>query len=318
MSNKIFVEILGTDGRVVSRQGFNHLPLRIGRAYDNDVILDDAYAAAHHGLVEENQLDELILKDLETLNGIRHQHQRERDFVVDGNKAYQLGRTRLRIRRDTHPLAPELADTINHRWEGWRPALIGSLLLVAFGLLSTWLADLAQQDMSRYLLETVKTLVFAISWAGAWALLGRMFTGHARFGRQLFITCVTLVILGLWEQLTSLLAFALDWPWLSGYHSHETLVIIAIALYFQLVTAGHKHPKRLQAYLTGLALLSSAIIFTKQYQASNHFADDLYMSRLYPPSLRISANQSLPEFLDEMRAQQAIADKNRKPNPEKD
>lgn len=318
MSLPIFVEILNPDGSVHSRQSFHHLPIRIGRAYDNEVILDDPHTGAHHALIEQNQLDELVLRDLGSVNGISLNNERENDFVVDGNAQYRLGHTRLRIRSRHFEVAPELEDAINHRWEGWKPALSGLLLAALTSLANTWFNDLSQSDFSRYLLALIYMLIAALGWSGVWALLGRLFTGHAHFGRQLFITGAAFLVFECWENLSSLLAYAFSWETLANFTSHPSVLIFAVVLYFQLRTAGFKKPERLKFYLTGLMLLTSAVILTKQYQASNHFADQLYLSRLYPPSMRLSANEARDGFIADMRHLQEQVDKDRKPNPDKD
>src|SRR5688572_19097547 len=107
MSQSIFVEQLTPDGEVAHRTRINHLPIRIGRAYDNDIILNDPHTAAHHAQVEFNQLDELIISDLGSYNGITHvntrTNTRENFFVVEGDSIYRLGHTRLRIRTADYP-----------------------------------------------------------------------------------------------------------------------------------------------------------------------------------------------------------------------
>jgi len=314
MSLPIFVEILHPDGSVHSRQSFSHLPVRIGRAYDNEVILDDPHTAAHHALIEQNQLDELVLRDLGSLNGVTLNNRLDSDFVIDGNSLYRLGHTYLRIRDHQFVVADELADATNHRWEGWKPALTGLLLIALASLFSTWVNDLNRGDFTRYLLAVVYLSLSALSWAGIWALLGRLFTGHPRFGRQLFITACAFVAFEAWDNLSGLLAFAFSWESLATFSSHPTVLISALVLYFQMQTAGHKNPRRLKLYLAGLALLTSGVILTKQYQASDHFADELYLSNLYPPALRISGDETRAEFIDAMRELQPQVDKERKPN----
>lgn len=44
----IWIEVLGRHGDVALRQRFTSTPITIGRAYDNDVVVDDLHVAAHH------------------------------------------------------------------------------------------------------------------------------------------------------------------------------------------------------------------------------------------------------------------------------
>lgn len=318
MNPAVFIEVLNPDGSTKTRHRCTHLPIKIGRAYDNDVILDDPHVAAFHALIELNQLDELVISDQSSLNGISLNHQREPYFVVDGHKAYHLGRTRVRIRTADFTVAPEQADDTNHHWEGWRPALVAMVMIGLMTLFTTWAGDLSEKNLSEYLQEIIYILIFALGWSGVWALLGRLFTGHPRFGRQLFITGCTLLAFECWSQLSGVLAYAFSWEALVTFSSHPIVVIMSFALYFHLITAGNKRPERLKVYLAALAIFSSGIILTNHYQASKHFADELYMSSLFPPNLRISKDQSLDEFMNDMQSLQSKVDKQREEKPEKD
>jgi hypothetical protein len=318
MSQPLFIEILNPDGSIKHRHNITHLPVRLGRAYDNDIILDDPHTAAHHAIIERNQLDELVISDLESINGITLNHQREPYFVVDGHNTYRLGRTRLRIRTRDFAINPEVIDNTNHRWEGWLPALVAMAIISLITLSSTWIADLNERNFSDYLEEVINMLVFALVWSGIWALLGRLFTGHPRFGRQLFIASCTLLAYEVWEWLSGILAYAFSWESLVTFNSHPMVFVTAIALYFHLTTAGHKRPDRLKAYLLVLAIFSSSFILINKYQSSKHFTDVLYMSSLYTPSLRMSQNQSISEFMDDMRTLQEKVDEQREDKPEND
>lgn len=317
MSHSIFVEQLTPDGEVVHRTKMTRLPITIGRAYDNDIILDDPHTAAHHAQIELNQLDELIIADLGSYNGITLANTRENFFVVDGDKTYRLGHTRLRIRTADYQVAAEVSDLTNHRWEGLLPAVTGLALLLVTGLASTWLADLNQGTLSKYLLELVSVLGFAIGWSGIWALFSKLFTGHARFGRHLFIASAGLAFLELWEHVSGMIAYAFSWEFLTIFSSHPVIFICAIVLYFHMLTAGNKRPGRLKAYLAALAVLGSAVTMTKAYQATNHLSDDLYMSHIYPPAIRVSRDHSLEEFMADMQDLKEKVDKERKDNPDK-
>ena len=318
MSHIIFVEQLTPDGEVLHRTRLTHLPIRIGRAYDNDIILDDPHTAAHHAQIELNQLDELIIADLGSANGITLANSREDFFVINGDKHYRLGHTHLRVRTDDYQVAAEINDSTNHRWEGLLPALTGVVLLLVSGLLSVWLADLNQGTLSKYLLELVSILGFALGWSGIWALFSKLLSGHARFGRHLFIVSAGLAFLEFWEHISSLIAYAFSWEFLTKFGTHPYIIICAVVLYFHLLTAGNKRPGRLKIYLAALAILGSAITMTKAYQDSNHLSDALYMSQIYPPAVRISRDHNLDEFMSNMESLKTQVDEDRKENVDKD
>lgn len=318
MSRIVFVEHLTPDGEVITRSRCTQLPIRIGRAYDNDIILDDQHTAAHHALIELNQLDELVITDLGSQNGISQGKQRSDYFVVNGDAIYRLGHTRLRIRTPDYAVAPEVSDSTNYYWEGWLPAVLGGTLLVVIALLDAWLRDLQQGTISKYLLELVGTFGFALGWAGVWALFSKLFNGHARFGRHLFIVCAGLSIVELWSLFSGAVAYAFSWEWLARFTNQPVILIFAVVLYFHLLTAGNRSPSRLRLYLAGLALLAIGINMAKEYQTSNYLSDELYLSKLYPPAIRVTEDVSVEDFTRDIESLKARVDAQRKEKPQKD
>src|SRR5579875_304180 len=112
MSGPWFVEILARNGDVLQRQRVDALPIRLGRGYDNDVVIDDDYAAPSHAVVEadENNAGAPLLRDLGSRNGIVHAGRRRHSIVLDGDTVVRIGHTSIRVRAADFPVAPELLD----------------------------------------------------------------------------------------------------------------------------------------------------------------------------------------------------------------
>src|SRR5450830_1348921 len=62
-----FVETLARNGDVLHRHQLDRLPIRLGRGYDNDYIVDDAYSAARHAVIEDDGKGGLLLRGLTAL-----------------------------------------------------------------------------------------------------------------------------------------------------------------------------------------------------------------------------------------------------------
>ena len=70
MTQEYFVKLVSRGGELLQRYGFNELPIHLGRAYNNHIILDDPYTAAHHAVILRNDHGELVIRELHTQNGI--------------------------------------------------------------------------------------------------------------------------------------------------------------------------------------------------------------------------------------------------------
>lgn len=316
MNKPFFIEIMTAAGDVAHRFRFEQLPVRIGRAYDNDIILDDPYAAAHHAIIELNQLDELTLRDLGSLNSIKHNHQRDNFFVVNGDAHYRLGRSELRIRPIDFQIAEEKPDLSDHRWDGWRTTIIGVIIISLTGLFEQWSTDFSDKNLSEYLLSLVAILTATAGWIGLWSLLNRLLGGRTRFGRHTLIAACGLLATGIWENLSSIVAYAFSWESLSTFTALPAIFIGATTIYYHLMSLGIKESERIKLYVGGITLFASIVVLAQNYQSSNYLRDKLYMDVIYPPAVRISDEITLEDLSKDIEALQKIADKDRKEHPE--
>lgn len=315
MSQAFFVELMTASGDVLQRYRFDNLPVRIGRAYDNDIILDDPYVAAHHAIVEQNQLDELTIRDLGSINGIKRNHQRDTFFVVDGNTSYQIGHSDIRIRLQDFVVPAEKMDLSDYRWDGWLASIIALLIIGLNGLFTQWSQDFREQNFSEYLLALVGTFTAAAAWVGAWSLLNRLLSGRTRVGRHALIAAFGLLASSLWENLSSLIAYALSWESLATFTAHPGIIIGAITIYYHLMSIGVKHSERIKFYVGGLALFASVVVLVQNYQTSHYLRDKLYMSTIYPPAVRISEEITLDDLSKNIADLKQKADGKRKEQP---
>ena len=92
MTSNYFIEILSRTGEVIHRHQVADLPIRIGRAYDNDFILDDVHTAAHHAIVQATEDGKVILRDLGSKNGLVHLGKRQNQVLIDGHTVCVWGK----------------------------------------------------------------------------------------------------------------------------------------------------------------------------------------------------------------------------------
>jgi len=66
----MWIEVLSRNGEVAARERIDTQEARIGRAFDNDVVIDDPHVAPHHLRIIRGEDGELVAEDLGTLNGL--------------------------------------------------------------------------------------------------------------------------------------------------------------------------------------------------------------------------------------------------------
>jgi hypothetical protein len=315
MNGPWYVELLARNGDVLQRQCVDALPIRIGRGYANDVILDDDYAAPSHAVVEPDADGRLVLRDLGSRNGIVVRGRRVQDVVLAGDTVARIGHTALRVRAADWPVAPELVDRTFHRWEGVLPGALGLLLAGAVALLARWLADASLFEGARYAEALAAGLAVALLWGGAWACANRLFARHARLGRHLFVFGCGVTALAAYVVLGSTLAYAFSAEAFTHYASHVAVVLVAGAVYFHLCTIRPQNRARYRWICAGLAVLCSSLILAGNVQRTGRVSDELYMAVLMPPAVRVSPDHGLDEFMRGVEAMKGPLDRSRGRKP---
>lgn len=312
------VELLARNGEVLQRQRVERLPIRIGRGYDNDVILDDDYVAAHHAVAEAGPDGGLVLRDLDTRNALALRGRRLREVALDGDTVVRIGHTALRVRRADFPVPPELPDRTFHRWEGVAPGAAGALLVALVALFACWLGDTQYVDYGRYGEALATGVGVALLWAGAWAFCNRLFARHARLGRHLFVFACALACLFGGALAAAAFGYATSFDGVTRYASHGAAVLVAATVYFHLCTIQPQYRVRYRWICACLALLGSGLILTGNLQRTGRPADSLYMAVLMPPAMRASPDHGIDELMRDVEAMRPGLDRARGRKPGED
>lgn len=301
MNAPYFIEVLNRNGDVRHRHRLEALPIRLGRGYDNDFILDDRHTSAHHAIIDLAENGEMEIRDLGSRNGVVCKGRRRDQMSIDGNTVFRLGHTNLRVRPADFPVADEMKDTTLHGWEGWPPALTGLGLFLMLTVTSVWYSNTEQFEAVRYITAFIGLLALGLLWCGGWSLANRLSSGQTRFGRHFFIVSSGLVVVEVVSLVCAVAAYAFSAEVLTRYASHIALAIVAGMVYFHLRTINPMRMRRFVLVSVFLSIAGSGLMLIFNYQNSGHLADELYMSDLFPPALRLSSDKSVDQFLSEAK-----------------
>ncbi|SDU30508.1 FHA domain-containing protein [Halopseudomonas salegens] len=297
MKSPIFIEVLARNGSVLRRQRFQQLPVRIGRAYTSDLILDDPHVAPQHAVLEDHE-GQLVLRCDDTRNGIIVNKRAADQVDMQGHTHVRLGHTRLRVRSADHPVADELPDTTRHGWEGWMPALLGVIIAAVAAFGNEWLDGDSSTELFSLLSGTFLLLLLTVMWAALWALINRLFAGSARFGRHLFIISLGILFSTLWFKVSGVLAYWLSWAALDRHSDLFLLAPLALAIYFHLVTLSPRLSKRMAGITAGLYLIVTGMLLAINYETTGKLANKVYMDAPYPPGLRHNQTSTVAAFIE--------------------
>lgn len=294
-----YVELLTRDKSLKTRHRFASLPIRVGRSYDNELIIDDPYIAANHAVIEMTVEGSLQIRDLSSENGIIADGKKQENFLLEDH-IVRLGHTNLRVRHAGFEVEKTLLDKAAHQWEGWPPALVGLALITLTALGETWLSSFESFSTITAISAVSLLLFLVLLWCGGWAFATRMINGaSSRFGRHVFIAGCAIVLLDLLHLLSVTFAYAFSLPFLTRYSSVTVSIVFAGMIFFHLATIYRHQSKRILYSSLVIGVLGISLTFMTNYQRSGTLADSLYMTYILPSSFHLSGDMPADDFIAE-------------------
>lgn len=316
---KAQLELIDRDGQPRLAHAVHAWPLSVGRALDNDLVLSDAHVAARHFTVEASDAGlELIVGDSD--NGVqlgRRRLKRGERAVLDGHDApvdITVGRTRMQLRLADQRLAPELPLAVA---AGPRPAVRGTVaaLLAAALLFEAWLVNDPTELPGVLAGLTLSLAVGIFAWCGAWALLTKTFTRHARFGWHLTVVLFAMLAWRAADAVPGLVGFAFSWPAVPDFAFVLTDAVGAAALYFHLLALEPRRVSLMRGVAAMAWLTAVGLGLWFHQQREDRWGAELYLSQLYPPAVRLARPVTVQAFVDAMAPLQPVLDRKAKEPP---
>ena len=331
------LDILDRDGQPRQTLHVAHWPLQIGRALDNDVVLSDPHVAARHLRISVGARG-LDLEVGPTVNGVQLGTRRLRadqrvtvalpdpaartdlsgaDVSPAVSRAvspaagleFSLGRTRLRLRLAGHAAAEVALATTAPLARRVGVLAVSALLVFGGLLLRTWL----DTDPVDFVRSAATVLMFGLLttalWCGAWALLSKTFSHQLRFGWHLRVFLFASLAMLAVDVLPALGAFALSWPWLSDFAFVATIAVASTALYFHLLGVEPARWRVLKVVAMACAGVAVALSLWFNLQRASQWGDELYMSHLFPPGLRLARAVAPADLIDGLGPLKAVLDR---------
>ena len=136
----LIIEVTG-DTRTTRLENFSSVAsglLSIGRARDNDLILDDPYVDPYHGQIIFGETRTWSYQDLGSENGSKRGKEAVNDCALTSADVLTLGKTRLQFFDPSHQVAPALSLHNSRQrllsfntWSTSGLLLIGAILTLA-------------------------------------------------------------------------------------------------------------------------------------------------------------------------------------------
>ena len=308
------IEAHDRHGALLARAPITRWPVTVGRALDCDLVLDDPFVAPRHLRIDRT-VDEhrtVQVDVLETRNGARLQRKRHAQgerFDWPGGTPIDLGHTHITLRLADAPIADEQAlPEFPWRTVGTTAALV--VLVGAAAMASSWLES---RDSSQYLKSLPSVLLMLLvvmsAWSGLWAVANKMFAGRLQFWRHVRIACTVYLASEALRLVANLAAFSFSLEALSQFASVLGVLVLAWALYAHLATVLPRRRIGLAWTVAAVVMLGVPAWLGAQWLNRMRLTNEMYMSSLFPPSLRVAPTAPVDQLLQDAEALRAKLDR---------
>lgn len=297
------IEVLDRDGRCLRALDVTAWPLSIGRALDNDVVLDDPHVAARHASLEADDGGAVRLRVGDSDNGVilagRRLSRGQAAEVPRSASNFLVGTTRLRLRLRGEKLAAE--RPLPSRLPGVDLQLVATGVAVfVLALVVHGIALDPGADATAWLPAVVFLPGAIAAWCGLWALLSKLFQHRFDFVGHLRIALPWLLALELIDTLLPQAAAALGAVTLWRLGTPLEALMLALMIHRHLVHLVPMHPRAVGISVTALALAGGAVSLALTQRATDRFSRPPYMSTLPLPMLNIASRAPVSAIVDDM------------------
>ena len=301
------IEAFDRHGALLARAPVTRWPVTVGRALDCDLVLDDPFVAPRH-LRIDRAADEprtVQVEVLETRNGARLQrkhHGRGERFDWPEGSSIDLGRAHLTLRLADAPIAEEQALP-QFPWRTVAATGVLMALAVAEALGSSWLEARDATQYLKALPGVLLTLLLVLAvWSGAWAVANKLFGGQLQFWRHVRIACAASLAADGVRLASHLVAFAFSLEAFSRFANVLLVLVLAGALYAHLAAVLPRRRVGLAWTMAAIVALGLPSWLGVQWLNRMRLTNEMYMSSLFPPSLRVAPAAPVNRLLQDAEA----------------
>lgn len=188
---ELVIEVCDSSGHLHSHHRFNQESVKIGRGYNNDLILHDPHVCAEHAIIDWED-GSWRIRNLSNVNGSTILRAGGKQPVsvstrvgIHSGDAICIGHLQLFLFAPHHVVPKAVPfDPSTPRLEKYASAWLAVPLLTAITLvffISGYLSEFNVPKYDRLLLNSIELLGIPLVWASIWSLVGRITVHNARF-----------------------------------------------------------------------------------------------------------------------------------------
>jgi FHA domain-containing protein len=283
-----YIEILDGKGGVIERCSVNSFPIRVGRAYSNDIILNDPYVCPTHLAIAPDERGRLIARDLGSVNGLRADagDKPVESLEVHSGSQFRVGHTQLRYCTVEHPLTPTLVDRESRRvWlnSPFTAVIVGAAVFLLL-CLDGYLTNVERATVAGIVTEPLTTFAMLLVWSGLWALASRVVVSRFHFPQHVTIACGAIVgffVLSFSAEWLEFLFPILPMLWLAGLFGSGLILAALVYGHLKFASAMRRYSRMWAALSVSAAMAGVSAI--SDFAGRSKFSNTMEFSGIVKP-----------------------------------
>lgn len=321
---EIIIEEITRNHKLLHRHQLCQESIKIGRDYQNDVILTDPYICPKHlSLIYEK--DGFYLQDNNSINGTgvesaqgkKHKHCQQK--INDGD-VITLGKSQLRIRFKNHAVAKTIAfgpfEPLINIIKNPVAVITSIILFMLITANITYLNQLTETNISQLFVGAFsKTLLFVI-WPASVALISQLTKNDPRILAQVGVSFTFFILMWLSDLLGDIVAFNTSSDSVLGVVITLITIFLAFSLFWLNSYIGfHVSAKRRMITALSITTLLFGGSYLIQYSQKPEFdPQPRYSSAIMAPSYLLAPSNTVDTFIEDSNKLFELADKAIKKN----
>ena len=304
----VVVEIINRNRRVAFRYLLDKDEVSLGRAFDNDVVLDDIHVDAHHAVLRVNEDNSFDLIDRNSRNGLRNKKRKRigRNVHFNNRCDFFFGDTRVRFSDPTMEVKP----AVSMRQDKLIPRLVNNifvafavLMLVNFrALYQTYVSSAVEVEVVKYIQAVSQFSLALLAIAMIASFISKVSRREWKFAYNLMVFSLFVLIAESGDFIIQVVKFNYNLVKISWLIDSLWLTVLIIALMWALTKSAIYLKPFLQRLLIGSmgVVVFGLISVQTVYSTEPRFLRAPPLTNLYrPDGYRWRENQSDETFIDQ-------------------
>lgn len=308
MEAPIVIEVLDRFGKVKDRHKVEKFPVRIGRSYRNDIIIDDQFVSPQHIEIILDGGGHLLVTDLKSENGVFTLHPITRHDIlsVEENQRIRIGHTDLRIRSESYPVRETVID---HGKPSQVHFLMTNVLTlpVVFVILAATMAGeqymqtVTDVNANQIISAILPVLIIVTIWTFVWSVISKVITHSFYFAYHAIVVCGLLSGFYFIETGFEYIEFLFPYPWVDEYLTVISDLAFAILLLYGHLRQSTHFSKRKTRYVSTItASLVVGVAYLVAYVNEPQFeSSPVFSGFIKPPAFALSKARSVNHFFEQ-------------------